>query len=399
MKTWQFSHTIEHGWQNLPDFTKLDSPQTLVLAFCSPLYKNYPDVLRELSSFFPNSILTGCSTSGEILDDKIHDYSISVTVIRLESSSLRFAKQVINDKQNSGEVGQTIAKELQDASLRGILVLSDGLMANGSSLIEGINRQIDSQKVSVSGGLAGDGDRFEKTWVLDRSEAVTGLVVGIGFYGDDLAVSTAMKGGWDIFGPERKVTRSVGNVLYELDGKPALDLYKQYLGDQAKALPASALLFPLQIRSTDSSQRSLVRTILSVNDADKSMAFAGDIPQGCRAQLMKANFERLIDGASQAAEEVKQKCESRLSQLSKSENLTVTIAISCVGRRLVLGERAEEEVETLKAILNKNSTICGFFSYGEIAPHRQGAPCDLHNQSMTLMSIFESKNLQKLNVA
>ena len=102
--------------------------------------------------------------------------------------------------------------------------------------------------------------------------------------------------GWDPFGPERLITRSEGNVLYELDGKSALDLYKRYLGEHSQELPASGLRFPLSLRIPGADTR-LVRTILAVDEPHQSMRFAGDVPQGAYAQLMKANFDRLIDGA------------------------------------------------------------------------------------------------------
>jgi hypothetical protein len=188
------------------------------------------------------------------------------------------------------------------------------------------------------------------------------------------------------------ITRSTENVLYEIDKKPALDLYKEYLGDQSKNLPASGLLFPMQIRSGAPNSPRLVRTILSVDEEAKSLTFAGSIPTGFFAQLMKANFDRLVDGAYQAADEVKR---HQKSFGVSDEKPSVCLAVSCVGRRLVLGSRSEEEVEALKESLGKNSSLIGFYSYGELAPSIQGHPCDLHNQSMTLMNICELNETSK----
>ena len=69
-------------------------------------------------------------------------------------------------------------------------------------------------------------------------------------------------------------------MLYELDGRPALALYKEYLGDRASGLPATALLFPLAVRSDRSATRRTVRTILGIDEEQQSMTFAGDVPEG-----------------------------------------------------------------------------------------------------------------------
>ena len=188
------------------------------------------------------------------------------------------------------------------------------------------------------------------------------------------------KGGWDRFGPERTVTRSEGNVLFELDGKPALDLYKTYLGERASGLPATALLFPLALRARAGEEKSLVRTILAVDESARSLTFAGDVPQGSLAQLMRANFDRLVDGAEGAALMTRGRCGKGRS--------TLAVAISCVGRRLVLGERTEEELEAVGDVLPEGARVLGFYSYGEISPFATGR-CDLHNQTMTLTTLQE----------
>jgi len=259
-------------------------------------------------------------------------------------------------------------------------VLSDGLQVNGSELVRGMNSILPAS-VTVTGGLAGDGDRFKRTWVIADRRLTPGFVAAVGLYGDAVRVGHGSKGGWDAFGVERRVTRSRGNVLFELDGRPALQLYKEYLGERASGLPAAGLLFPLTLRSAPSDDKRLVRTILAVDEATQSMTFAGDIPEGYYAQLMCANFDRLIQGASEAALSTGNRVATGPAPLA--------IAISCVGRRLVLGERAEEETEATLEVLPPGTRQIGFYSYGEISPYTTGH-CDLHNQTMTLTTISEA---------
>jgi hypothetical protein len=256
-------------------------------------------------------------------------------------------------------------------------VLSDGLGVNGTELVAGLTAGTGSQ-VLISGGLAGDGPRFERTWVLVDGVPRVGYVTALGLAGDDLVVSHGSRGGWDIFGPERLITKSDGNVLYELDGQPALELYKKYLGDRAVGLPATGLLFPLAVRASGESGRSLTRTILAVDEATQSMTFAGDMPQGALAQLMRASFDRLVDGAYDAASDAD----------GMPEGPTLALAVSCVGRRLLLGARTEDELEAALSALPPGTVQIGFYSYGEISPGVAGT-CDLHNQTMTITTFGE----------
>ncbi|MCK5942934.1 MAG: FIST C-terminal domain-containing protein, partial [Planctomycetes bacterium] len=350
----------------------LDSEHTLVLMFGARRFQQDPAVIAELRRHYPRAILAGCSTSGEVKGDTITDDSMVVAVSQFEHTTLKKATATIADAQGSRDVGRALAEQLAADDLRGVILLSDGLSVNGTDLAAGMSERL-GDEVIVTGGLAGDGAAFERTWVLDEHDApTTGCVAAIGLYGDRVRIGHGSRGGWDAFGPERTITNATSNVLFELDGQPALDLYKEYLGSRADGLPSTGLLFPLAIRAQEGDDKRLVRTILAVDEETRSMTFAGDVPEGWRAQLMKANFDRLIDGAAEAAQQTRREDENALS--------TLAIAISCVGRRLVLGERAEEEIEAVLDSLPGASELVGFYSYGEISPSTDGS-CDLHNQT------------------
>lgn len=378
MKLESFSYVPDSGW-SVDSFPPVDSEQTLVVVCGASEFIEQSDPIEELHAAYPNSHLIGCSTSGEIFGTHIIDRSLAVAVLQFEHTGIRGAISPVNEPSESLIAGQSIARLLNDDTLRGVIVFSDGLNVNGTELIKGIN-SVFSSSVIVTGGLAGDGDRFQKTWVLKDGLPHTGYVSAVGLYGDRVRIGHGSKGGWDIFGPERTITKSEGNVLYELDGRPALELYKKYLGDRASGLPATALLFPLALRRDRDDEKKIVRTILSVDEATQSMTFAGDMPQGYLSQLMRANFDRLIFGAAEAA---MLSCKTR-----HSENPMLSLAISCVGRRLVLGERSEEELEATMEIFPPETAQMGFYSYGEISPYSSGH-CDLHNQTMTLTTITE----------
>jgi hypothetical protein len=236
--------------------------------------------------------------------------------------------------------------------------------------------------VNVTGGLAGDGADFNKTLIISNTgEVKSNIITAIGFYGDHIKIGYGSFGGWDSFGVERSVTKSEGNVVYEIDNTPALGLYKSFLGEQASNLPSSGLLFPLNMRIEPDGD-PVVRTILAVDEQKQSLTFAGDIPEGSYIKLMKANIDRLISGAEEAA---------RVSVDPLGQNKAdLAILISCVGRKLVLKQLIEEEVEAVQEIVGDQTTLTGFYSYGEIAPFLKGTRCELHNQTMTITTFAEA---------
>lgn len=371
--------SFKHGAWSGNGLGEFDSDRTLVLVFGAAGYVDNPSPINELRRMLPRSQFLGCSTAGEIYGSTLHDDTLSVAVFRFEHSSVMTATAPVHSRADSYSAGQIVARKLMQPSLRGVFVLSDGLNVNGSELIRGINSVLPGQVV-VTGGLAGDGDRFQKTWVLDGAQPTTQLVSAVGFYGDRVRIGYGSKGGWDVFGPERVVTKSEGNILYELDGNPALPLYKRYLGDRAGGLPATALLFPLSLWHVNGENAKVVRTILAVDEKAESMTFAGDIPVGFRAQLMRANFDRLVQGSAESA--------LMTQSGAPVSSPCLAVAISCVGRRLVLGERTEEELESAMDVLPSGTMQVGFYSYGEISPLVDGS-CSLHNQTMTLTTIWE----------
>jgi hypothetical protein len=328
---------------------------------------------------YPEAIVIVCSTAGEIAGTRVSDDSAVVTALAFEHTEVRSASLSAAEVRDSQDAGEILAQRLAGRDLAHVLVLCDGTHVNGSSLVDGIVSQLPSD-VSVTGGLAGDGERFDQTFVFEGPEVSQELVVGIGFYGDSLRVGHGSLGGWDPFGPERLITRSDENVLYELDGRSALGLYRKYLGDYASDLPASALLFPLAVRSA-TGQDAVVRTVLAIDDEKQTMTFAGDLPEGYYARLMKANFERLIDGATVAARVT---CDSIGGATPE-----FALLISCVGRKMVLRQRIEEEVESVREIFGDTTVMAGFYSYGEISPLTPTGRCELHNQTMTITTFSE----------
>ncbi len=387
MKIEQTTWTQTLGWRPQPSGAFTDTAQ-LVLAFGAPELIRNPGLIDEIRRFYPQAIILGCSSAGEICGSHVLENSFVVTAIQFDSTLLSTAHINLTHTTDSIQAGEQLAIALphtmnnemgQAEKLAHVLVLTEGLDLNGSDLITGMLQQL-PPGLSVTGGLAGDGVSFKETLVFADNVPSKHTVTAVGMYGPQLRVGFGSLGGWDPFGPERLVTKSKKNVLYELDGRPALSLYKQYLGEHANRLPASGLFFPLCIRST-SEVNAVVRTFLTFDEEAQSMTFSGNIPQGAYARLMKCNPSSLIDGASTAAK----KCAINGGTATPE----LAILISCVARKLVLTQRTEEEVEAVSHILGPQAVLTGFYSYGEMAPFELGGRCELHNQTMTITTLSE----------
>jgi hypothetical protein len=359
--------------------SSLNTQETLIILFGSSNLEPIRNALAEISAFYTQATIIGSSSAGEIVADQLYDDTLVAAVIHFKNTKFDIVYEPILDTSNARELGKKIAKQLVAKDLKAMFILSDGLNINGSQLTEGLSSVL-GNNVVVTGGLAGDADRFEHTWTIVNGKAVEGYVSAVALYGEAIEVRYGSKGGWDSLGVERIVTKSDENILYQLDDQPALEIYKRYLGEQAVGLPATGLLFPLEVKEHSDVAESKVRTILAVNEEDDSITFAGDIPEGSYVTLMKANYDRLIDGAYGAAEDI------MLENYHGEKALS--IAISCVGRRLVLKQRTEEELEATLDVLPKGIDQIGFYSYGEISPLASGQ-CDLHNQTMTLTVLWE----------
>jgi hypothetical protein len=375
MKVSQYLWSRNGGWKPaLPD----SGSATVVFVFGARALVKDGQVVDEVRRAFPGASIAGGSTSGEILGVEVHDDTVVASAIEFADTRVRVVSTECAEGNHSHAAGVALARALPHEGLSHVFVVSNGLHVNGTDLTNGLVENL-PRSVVVTGGLTGDAANFQETWVVADGEAGPTRVAAVGFYGDRIRVGYGSHGGWEAFGPLRTVTGAAGAVLRELDGEPALELYKRYLGDHAAELPASALLFPIEIKRSDS-KRGVVRTVLAVDNSAGTMTFAGDVAEQGTAQLMHATTDKLVDGATGAAGTVMQGLRGVTPQFA--------ILVSCVGRKLVMKQRVEEEVEAVRAMVG-DIPLTGFYSYGELCPFAEGNPCELHNQTMTITAFAE----------
>ena len=377
MKIIQASKKVNQNWKYAQEKVALNNP--LVLVFANRFLLESSSVISDIRKEFPYEHIVFGSTAGEIMGSSVHDNSVTVTAIEFSKSTFVVATENILDHQkNANQLGETLYAKMPKKDLKHLFVLSEGSFVNGSSLISGLETNL-GHDVSLTGGMCGDDARFEKTVASYKEDPKEGEVVLIGFYGATLEISFASFGGWLPFGPERIITKSEGNILYEIDGQPALDLYKKYLGEKANELPQASLRYPLNVRPVEKKE-AVVRTILAIDNDNQSMVLAGDAPVNSTVQLMMASVDGIADGAQKAAQ---------IAMKNRTKAPEVAILISCIGRKLVMNQRVEEEIEEVQEVIGKDTILTGFYSYGEMAPFNGEAACELHNQTMTLTLISE----------
>jgi hypothetical protein len=352
----------------------------LVLGFAAPGFFRDPDFAPWLGRAFPHARCLVVSTAGEISSQGVSSDSAVITALHFERATFRIAATDVDGMEDSLDAGRRLAAQFPLQGLKAVILLSQGVRVNGSELIAGAVSVL-GKSIPLTGGLAGDNGMFTGTWALLDDRVSDQLMLAIGLYGEALDFAHGSFGGWHSFGPARRATRAVGNVLYELDGEPALDIYRRYLGDYAKDLPASGLLFPFAILSDDREETGLIRTLLGIDEAAGSLTLAGDIPQGGYLKLMHASTEALVDGAEAAADAAR--------RMARGGGQGLGILVSCIGRKLVMGDRVDEEVEAVGEVLGQDCVLTGFYSNGEISPFLETTECKLHNQTMTITYLGE----------
>jgi hypothetical protein len=379
MRVEQCQWTAAGGWNPPLSSTTLAASAQVVLLFGHASLVRTQECVARIRQAFPNAHVFGCSTAGEIQGSRVDNGTLALTALAFDHSRIATAQAPIETVDSGFVAGEHLIGQLNPRGLRHVFVLCEGLQVNASDLVRGINATL-PPGVSASGGFAADGHAPQATLVWCDSEPRLSTAIALGFYGEGLHFGLSVTGGWRPFGPDRLITKSHKNVLYEIDGRPALELYKQYLGEHAAGLPAAGLMFPLELCLAPDHKR-VMRALIGVDESQQSITFAGDMPEGSHARFMMGHIEDLIDGALKAAKSSRDSMNGRQPRLS--------LLVSCAARRFFLNQRVEEEVEAVREVLGEETALTGFYSYGEVAPPEAGGAAELHNETMSITSIAE----------
>ena len=371
MKPTVFSVTsVEEIGPYLQDVRQEGLTPTLAIVFSSIFYD-----LEELKTVFTEFDIDvfGATSSGEITNDGIHEDSISVMLLEISRDAYRL--KVFDGKgKTSSEVGQAVGKWaktiFEDPAF---MLMSAGLRANGEQIVKGIIYTTERQ-VPLFGCLAGAGDpltQLEDTFVFNTSEVLGNGVVALVFDRNVIELQGVAASGWKGIGTQKTITKAKGNIVYSIDGEPALDVYNKYLdigGD-----PMVAAEYPLLLMRDDGS--SVLRAAFLVNE-DKSIIYAGTVPEGAKVRFSLPPGPEIIDFAIAQMTKFNE-------QIPKSD---AVVLFSCKGRHVTLGEMVKDEISAIRKLWNV--PLVGSFTFGEIGPAPQGMS-DFHNYTLVPVLMYE----------
>jgi hypothetical protein len=345
--------------------------------FCAP-GPDIPDFVAGTRDATGSESFVGCTTDGEISSAGFSTASAVLAGISADKMEFHVAS-VPNIGRNGDSAGKQLARALP-ADSRHVQVLSDGLTGNGSAIARGMTSVLGTS-VPISGGAAGDNRQFKQTLQFIGNKIVSDSAVAIAMSGD-LYGGTGVKSGWTPVEMPRKVTKAMGNVVYEFDGEPALSVYRRYFGPLADKLPAVGVQFPFGI--VDDSLRlgedPVLRAPMALNEQEGSVTFAGEVPEGVTMLLTSGGFaDSLLDASADAARQA-------VSNLAGGEPAMVFV-YSCMARKILLGIRTGEETERIAEVVGAKVAMTGFYTYGEYCPARRDTECQLHNETATVTVI------------
>jgi hypothetical protein len=346
--------------------------------FCS-VKSGVSDLLRGICEAVGSSALVGCTTDGEISSE---GYSLGSAVLGGIVSD-KIQAQVVS-VQGLGEASEKSGIELArlfDPYVRHVQIFTDGLTENGCAILRGLRSEL-GDEVPISGGAAGDGGKFRQTFQFIGTKVLSDAIVGIGFSGE-FKLGAGVRSGWSAIGTAKKVTRATGNVVYELNGQPALEVYERFLGKHAADLPSVGVEYPFGFLDATGEcgdvDQYILRATMSVNRDQGSIVFAGEIPEGTTVRLTCGDYGSIIEAAEEAATQA-------LIELGTGSP-SMIFFYSCMARKIVLGRRTHEEVDRIRSVFGPKVPMIGFYSYGEYCRQRCGGPSLFHNETATVTVI------------
>jgi len=358
---------------------KLGQPPNACWLFASP-GKGLKSLVKGVFESAGTRILTGCTTAGEI---STAGFSTGSAVLGgIASDCIGFEIVSAHDiSRDSEQAGRDLAEAFSD-SVRYVQLFSDGITGDGTAILKGMSDTF-SKVIPVSGGTSGDGGKFLKTWQFKGDRVFTDAAMAIGFTGD-FKLGTGFRSGWAPIGLPKKVTRAAGNILYELNGESALNVYERFLGKHAKNLPAVGVEYPLgligQFKDHTGNDHLLLRATMSVNREEGSICFAGEIPDGAMVYLTCGDRTSLLDATEEAVR-------MAMADLGRTARPHLVFIYSCMARKILLGLRTKEEFERVRSQFDPAVSVLGFYTYGEYCRVKRDGPSLLHNETATLAVI------------
>lgn len=340
-----------------------DAPLVGLLVFASSRY-DQNEVAKTIKDLIGDVPFVGASTAGEISNAGPAQAN-SIVLMGFVSDKIKCYAGMVSDANSDSETkGADLANILQsqsEADIKWITMHADGLKVNPSAILRGIKKTL--PEVLITGGSAGDDGTFKETYQYCNGLVASNAVSALAFSGP-IKVSIAVRHGWSPISGFHTVTKSEGSVVYEIDGKPAFDLYREYIGEEAnqlkeEALGKVALSYPMGIVDEESHEMLLRAPFIA--GADGSITFGGEVPEGSQVQLTIGTKEQAVAAAETAGHEA-------VNELGVKPS--GALLYSCHVRNTLYASRDEAklEIEAIQRSIGQNTPLAGFYTYAEQAP-------------------------------
>lgn len=378
---------VDHAYTQATESLEGQDP-SLLLVFVSTSAFHQEELVKLLQAKCPQAVLVGCSTAGEI-SSVSGSRDNSLVLMALAGDGIRFVPGVgtdmnVDPRKAGRMLAEDIAKKANGEKPKACLIFPDGLAGNGADVVRGI-LDVFGQEFMVAGGSAGDDYHFKQTYEYLGETVLSNSVVGVGLFGE-FSFGIGVRHGWIPIGNSRIATKSQGNILYELDGKPALEIYEDYFGkdrvliDPNEPFAKLAVTYPLGI-PTPNKDGYLIRDPISVNEQG-AITCAAEIPEGSEVFLMIGSREEAIEAANDAAHKA-------LSQL-QGKSPKAAILFNCIARKKLFMQKKEEEIAVIRSVLGQSVPLIGFYTYGEQAPlGGEVVTCSFHNETDVIFLLAE----------
>ena len=320
----------------------------------------------------------GASTGDNFTDGEIESHTIVLLLLDIDPAYFQLAIKGADEgtiKEIAEQIGKTALMKFKKPAF---LVVSGGLAVDGDEIIAGIESAC-GKGTTIFGGLAADFLRMQRTYVFNNDRLCDYGLLALILDEEKISLSGMAVGGWKPMGMDRIITKSVGNVVYTIDNEPALDFVSRYAG--LKDLDTNNALnflissnFQLQLKRED--KHPVMRTPMQANPQDRSIVFAGSLPEGSKVKLCLLPGFEVIEAAL-----------NEFNNYKKDQpEPDALILFSCAGRQLTLGPYVSEEIDGIKNIWN--APLAGFFCYGEIGRVVSGQH-EFHNMTCSLATLKE----------
>ncbi len=336
----------------------------------------HQDLLDAINEAWPGIQLIGCTTDGELSSCQGFKED-SISLLLLASDTIEFTTGLGREVSQGAEaacsraVAEARAKTTLEPSV--CIATPESLTGAGQQIVVALAKAL-GDNVTLSGGAAGDQMRLVRTLQFFGREVVSDGVPILLLSGP-LVHSMGVGHGWKPVGEPGVITRSDGCVVYEIDGAPAIDFYRRFLGDQFKPKPE----FPLVIVNDDGEPEYLRETPGDIDEHTGAITYLADLPEGARVQVSITDRAAILDGCAESIRRA-------LQGFPDTKKPEAAIIVSCAARRLLLGTKTGEEFRILKESIGDEVPFCGFYTYGEIGPQETDRTKSImHHETFTIL--------------